>query len=280
MHDVVATGLAFAEGPRWHDGALWFSDMHDLRVMRMLPGDAPVAVCDVPGRPSGLGWLPGGDLLVVSMVDRAVLRLGADGMLSRHADLSAIAPRRCNDMVVDAKGGAYVGNFGFDFELSEAPATTVLARVEPDGRSSVAADGLMFPNGMVITPDGGTLIVAESFAARLTAFDIAADGGLSNQRLWAALPEGAVPDGICLDAGGGVWAASPTTGGCLRMMEGGAVAERIETGRQAIACMLGGDDRRTLFISTAEATDHDICREKRSGAILAVEVATPGVGLP
>ncbi len=278
--DIVADGFAFIEGPRWHDGALWFSDMHDHRIFRMVPGSAPEPVYTVPERPSGLGWLPDGRLLAVSMMDRRLLRLEADGTVVQHADLSGLAPRRINDMVVDAHGRAYVGNFGFDFEEGEAPCPTVLIRVDPDGSVHKAADGLVFPNGTAITPDGGTLIVAETFAGRLSAFDIAGDGGLSNQRIWAALPEGAVPDGICLDAEGAVWAASPTTGTCLRLHEGGRVSETVTTGRRAIACMLGGADRKTLYIATSGATGYDECRAERAARLETVTVAVKGAGWP
>jgi sugar lactone lactonase YvrE len=269
-------GFAFIEGPRWHDGALWFSDMHDNTVWRAAPGKAPEKMADIPSNPSGLGWLPDGRLLVVSMLDQQVLRQEPGGRLVQHADLCAIATRRTNDMVVSSTGYAYVGNFGFDFDIGEAPAPAALAGIAPDGTVTKAADGLLFPNGMVITPDGKTLIVAETVGAKLTAFDIAPDNTLSNKRDWAALPEGAVPDGICLDADGAVWAASPTTGTCVRLQEGGEVLDTITTGRQAIACALGGADGKTLFIATAASTDHDKCRSLRSARIETVTVAVPG----
>jgi sugar lactone lactonase YvrE len=277
--ELVASDLVFGEGPRWHDDALWWSDMHDARVLKLGPTGAVETVCRVEGRPSGLGWLPGGDLLVVSMTDRRVLRLGVDGALATHADLSKVAPRRANDMVVDRRGRAYVGNFGFDFDRGEPVAPTVLALVMPDGAVSVVAEDLYFPNGSVITEDGRTLIVAETWGARLTAFDIADDGTLSNRRVWAQLPETAVPDGICLDAEGAVWVASPTANACLRVKDGGEIAERIEIGRGAFACMLGGEDRRTLYMCTADSTDGDALK-KRTGRIEAVKVAVPGAGLP
>ena len=277
---VVVDGLAFAEAPRWHDGALWWSDMHGGQVGRLADGKIE-AVCQVPMRPSGLGWLPDGRLLVVSMADKRLMRLEADGTLAVHADLSGLVPRRLNDMVVDAAGRAYVGNFGFELDDGgEPPAPTVLVRVDPDGAASVAADDLMFPNGTVITPDGRTLIVGETFAGRLTAFDIAADGGLSGRRVWAQLPERAVPDGICLDADGAIWVASPGTDECLRMREGGAVAARIATGRPAYACMLGGPDRRTLFVCTADSHNPERQRTERNGRMEAFDVDVAGAGLP
>jgi sugar lactone lactonase YvrE len=277
---TVVEGLAFGEGPRWHDGVLWWSDMHDHAVRRLAPSGEVQTICQVDGRPSGLGWLPGGDLLVVSMIDRRVLRLGADGILKVHADLTAVAPRRTNDMVVDRQGRAYVGNFGFDYDTDEPVTGTVLALVQPDGAVSVVANDLVFPNGMVITPDDRTLIVAETWGVRLTAFDIRPDGSLENRRLWAQLPDGVFPDGICLDAEGAVWVASPTANGCFRVLEGGQVTERIDTGRGAFACMLGGSDRRTLYICTADSSDHDPLRRNRTARIEAVPLQTPGAGLP
>jgi len=270
-------GLRFPEGPRWHEGALWFSDMHARQVMKLeLDGRAEV-VAEVPNDPSGLGWLPDGRLLVVSMQDRRLLRLDPDG-LHEVADLSACTPFHCNDMVVDDQGRAYVGNFGFDLHGGGKPAATSLALVRPDGETLVVADQLLFPNGTVITPDGGTLIVGESFGARLTAFDIAPDGTLSNRRIWAQL-EKAVPDGICLDAEGGIWMASPVSAEVLRVREGGEVTDRISVQTQAFACMLGGPERRTLFICTAADSD-PAKTDARSGRIESVEVDVPGAGLP
>ena len=274
---IVATGLAFGEAPRWHEGALWWSDMHADRVSRLREG-AVEKVCDVSMSPSGLGWLPDGRMLVVSMRDRCVLRQDADGKLVTHADLSGMVPRRLNDMVVDRQGRAYVGNFGFDLDPVEAPAPTVLVRVDPDGSARVVADDLLFPNGAVI--DGSRLIVAETFAGRLTAFDIDREGGLSNRRLWAQLPEGAVPDGICRDEAGAIWVASPTTHECLRMLEGGEITARIATGRGAYACMLGGEGRRTLFVCTADSHEPKRQRAERNARIEAFEVAVAGAGLP
>ncbi len=278
---TLINGRAFLEGPRWHDGALWVSDMHADEVIRVSLDGAVEVVARLPNQPSGLGWLPNGDLLVVSMTDRKLMRLEASGALQVHADMSSVISHRANDMVVDAKGRAYIGNFGFDFDKGEAPASTVLVRVDADGGVSVAAEDVSFPNGMVITPDGKTLILGETFARQLTAFDIEDNGELTNRRVWAALPEGAVPDGICLDAAGGVWAASPTTKDCIRLEEGGRVTDRISTGdQQAIACMLGGEAERTLFILTAESTHRHICQETRTASILFTEVAYARAGRP
>ena len=279
---TIAGGLAFAEGPRWHDGALWWSDMHGGVVQRFV-GGAVETVCPVPGRPSGLGWLPDGRLLVVSMIDRRVLRREPDGSLVVHADLAALAPRRCNDMVVDAHGRAYVGNFGFEIDadlgLAEPPTPTVVVRVDPDGAATIVADDLMFPNGTVITPDGGTLIVAETYRACLTAFAVAADGALSNRRCWARLDDSIYPDGICLDAAGAVWVASPSTREVVRVTGGGTVTDRLATGQRAFACALGGDDGRTLFICVADSHDRNRQRTQRNGRIVAFEVAVAGAAI-
>lgn len=278
---TLITGRAFLEGPRWHEGALWVSDMHADEVIRVSLDGTVEVIAHLPNQPSGLGWLPNGDLLVVSMTDRKLMRREASGALHVHADMSSVITHRANDMVVDAKGRAYIGNFGFDFDKGEAPATTVVLRVDADGGVSVAADDVSFPNGMVITPDGKTLILGETFARQLTAFDIQKNGELTNRRVWAALPEGAVPDGICLDEAGGVWAASPTTKDCIRLEEGGRVTDRISTGaQQAIACMLGGEAGRTLFILTAESTHRHICQETRTASILFTEVAHARAGRP
>jgi sugar lactone lactonase YvrE len=276
---IVLDGLCFPEGPRWHDGRLFFSDQHDHRVVAMSPDGAAETIVEVPQQPSGLGWLPDGRMLVVSMLDRRVLRLEA-GRLVEHADLSAFAPAPCNDMVVDAQGRAYVGHFGFDMYGGESPKDASLLLVLPDGTVSVAAAPLQFPNGTVITPDGRTLIVGESMGGRLTAFTVGADGSLTDRREFAQL-HGAVPDGICLDAEGAVWIACPLTGRCLRVQEGGEILDEVKVSHQfAFACMLGGDDRRTLYICTASTHVPDECRTKRDGRIESVVVDVPGAGLP
>lgn len=279
-------GLCFGEGPRWHDGALWLSDMHAYEVLRVSTDGRAEHVVRVDMQPSGLGWLPGadgraegGDLLVVSMLDRKVLRF--DGRtLTEHADLGALARFHCNDMVVDAVGRAWVGNFGFDLHAGARPLPTELIVVEPDGNARVAASDLLFPNGTVITPDGRTLIVGESMARRLTAFDIDPSGALVNRRVWAELPDRALPDGICLDSAGGIWSASPSTGECLRQVEGGRVTHRVTLDQGAYACMLGGADGRTLFILTAGDSDPERCRASRSGRIEFCEAPYPHAGLP
>jgi sugar lactone lactonase YvrE len=277
--ELLLDGLTFAEAPRWHDGKLWFSDFYSLRVLTVDVAGHAETIVEVPQRPSGLGWRPNGDLLIVSMLDRRLNRL-KDGKLELVADLSGLATGPCNDMVVDAAGRAYVGNFGFDRHRGEAPRSTCIARVDPDGTVMRAADDLMFPNGTVITPDGKTLIVGETFASRLTAFDIGSDGALSNRRLFAQL-DGCNPDGICLDAEGAVWVTDASgRHGVIRVFDGGRIAQKIPTDpRRAYACMLGGDDRRTLFLCTNIGSGPEI-GEKREGRIEFVRVDVPGAGLP
>lgn len=274
---TLLSGLRFPEGPRWRNDRLWFSDQHDKCVMTVDLEGRSETIAHVPNQPSGLGWLPDGRLLIVSMHDRKLL-CHERGALREVADLSEIAAFHTNDMVVDASGRAYIGNFGFDLDGGGSYRTAALALVHPDGRTEVAADELAFPNGAVITPDGRTLIVGETFAARLTAFDIDDEGGLSNRRLWAKL-EGAVPDGICLDAEGAIWVASPISAEVLRVHEGGRVSQRIPVRTQAFACMLGGAERRTLFICSA-ADSHPDRTGDRSGCIETVAVDVPGAGIP
>ena len=270
---VLADGFAFLEGPRWHDGRLFVSDMHDGRVFAVHDGSTIETIAIVPNRPSGLGWLPDGRLLVVSMTDRRLLRL-ENGVLHEHANLSEIATFHANDMVVDRHGRAYVGNFGFDFQGGETLKPAVLALVHPDGRVERAADGLAFPNGTVITPDGRTLVVAESFGRCLTAFDVAADGSLSRRRLWADTKP-AVPDGICLDGEGAIWIASPITREFVRFREGGEVTHRIPTTQQAVACALGGADGQTLFLLTSGSIERDECRAQRNARIETMRAPAP-----
>jgi sugar lactone lactonase YvrE len=275
---ILTEGLVFGEGPRWHDGKLWYSDMHARWVTTVDPAGRTERIVEVPNLPSGLGWLPDGRLVVVSMRDRQLLRLEGK-KLTPHADLSKLAAFDCNDMVVDGQGRAYVGNFGYDLHANapRKPAELVLAT--PDGKARVVARDLEFPNGTVITPDGKTLIVGESFGAKLTAFDVESDGSLVRRRVWAAI-ENMVPDGICLDAEGAIWVASPLSEEMLRVREGGTVTHRFRPSLRPYACMLGGADRRTLFIVTAETHDPTEALAKRSGRIETVEVDVPGAGFP
>lgn len=270
---------AFLEGPRWRDGRLFVSDMHRNVVEAVdLEGNVEV-VCEVPNNPSGLGWLPDGRLLVASMLDRTVMRLEPDGTLVAHADLSELASGYINDMVVDDIGRAYVGNFGFDLHNGAEFAAAELVIVEPDGSARLGAGDMAFPNGTVITPDGSTLIVGQSFGRDLVAFDIEANGDLSNRRQWADLGKG-TPDGICLDAEGAVWYADPVKGGCVRVAEGGEVLERVETPALAYACMLGGLERRDLFMCVSTTSSPHETLDAMSASVVVVEVDTPGAGIP
>ncbi len=279
-------GLQFGEGPRWHDGRLWYSDFYDLAVFSVDEAGARRHEVDVPGQPSGLGWLPDGRLLVVSMTDRRVLRVEADGDVAVHADLAALAAGYTNDMVVDASGRAYVGNFGFDLAAlfaggPEAPPFTKapLIRVDPDGTTTVATPALSFPNGTVLFPGGRLLVVGESFAGRMTAFDVADDGGLSGGRVWATLA-GVAPDGCCLDAAGAIWIANAGGPECVRVAEGGAVLDRVVTEEPCFACMLGGEDRRTLFCLTGPTSNPPEVDGLGLGRIVQARVDVPGDGLP
>lgn len=264
------TGLAFPEAPRWHAGALWFSDFYLQRVLRASPEGRMETVAELADdQPSGLGWLPDGTLLVVGMKKRQLLRVGPGGT-TVLAELSAFAPAPCNDMLVDAQGRAYIGNFGFDLHARAPFAPTVLLMVAPDGAVRVVADEMHFPNGMALVPDGRTLIVAESYGKRLTAFDVRPDGTLHGRRIWAQFEDkGVAPDGICLDGEGAVWMASPVSREVLRVREDGEVTHRIPTPQQATACALGGADGRTLYVTVGRVmVTPDESRAARTGAVL------------
>jgi sugar lactone lactonase YvrE len=275
---ILLDRLMFPEGPRWHDDKLWFSDMQGLHVMTVDLAGNGEKIVKVKGSPSGLGWLPDGRLLVVSMIDRRLLRLDRIGLVE-IADLRKLASFHCNDRVVDKQGRAYIGNFGFDLAAKAPlkPAEIVLVTAAGDMR--VVAQDLLFPNGTVITPDDRTLIVAETWGNRLTAFDINRDGSLENRRIWAKLEE-VYPDGICLDAEGGVWVAAPYPGEVVRVQEGGNITHRLNVSARPYACMLGGPNRCTLFVCTAESHNPDEVRLKPGGKIETVQVEVPGAGLP
>ena len=277
--NTLLDGLCFGEGPRWHEGRLWLSDMHAHQVLAVSENGQVETIVEVRNWPSGLGWLPNGDLLVVSMTDRQVLRYDGKN-LTTHADLSGLASYHCNDMVVATTGQAYVGNFGFDLQAKAEFKTAQLICVESDGSARIVAEDMSFPNGSVITPDGKTLIVGETFGSRLTAFDILSDGSLDNRRIWADLPEGAVPDGICLDAENGIWSASPSSNECIRQVEGGEVTHRIAVSQGAFACMLGGARGDTLFILTSGSSDSEECLRLRSARVETVLAPHPHAGLP
>lgn len=285
---VVADGLHFGEGPRWHDGRLWFSDFYDHAVKTVDESGVVRTELEIDDQPSGLGWLPDGRLLVVAMRRRQLLRVDRDGV-RLHADLGGIATYHANDMVVDGQGRAWVGNFGFALDealvsrgvesvLADHP-TASLARVDPDGRVSEAAGDLHFPNGCVITPDGRTLIVAETLAMRLTAFDLDARGSLTNRRIWAGVGMRA-PDGTCLDASGHVWIANAIAQECVLVAPGGAVIATVTTSQPCFACMLGGRDRRTLYALTAPTSLASVVSQSRQGRIECCDVETAGAGWP
>ena len=276
---TLMSGLAFPESPRWRDGRLWVSDWGAGEVIAVdLEGKTEVVVRH-PSFPMCIDWLPDGRLLIVSSSDGLLLRREPDGSLVTHADLTALADHPWNDIVVDGRGNAYVNNTGFDFPGGEfAPGTIALAT--PDGSARQVADGVAFPNGMAVTPDNSTLIVAESYGNKLTAFDIAADGSLSNQRVWADLGDG-VPDGICLDAENAVWYGDVPNKRCVRVREGGEVLETIDLDRGCFACMLGGADRRTLFMTANDwRGPSNMADGQRMGQVLTVEAPAPGAGWP
>jgi sugar lactone lactonase YvrE len=280
--EPLVEGLRFPEGPRWRDGLLYFSDMHAHEIMTADGAGRTQVVARLDGdEPSGIGWLPDGRMLVVSMQRRRLLRLEGERFVDA-ADLSPLATFNCNDMVVDGDGRAYVGNLGSDVNHGEALVPAALILVPPGGTPRVAARALHVPNGCVITPDGGTLIVAESFGARLSAFSIEPDGSLAQRRVWAELP-GAVPDGICLDAEAGIWVASPLAGEVLRVLEGGRITHRIPLGRLVLAPMLGGADGRTLFVlsaASAEVARAGPEHAQRTGRIDVGRADAPRAGWP
>ena len=280
------SGLFFGECPRWHEGRLWYSDFFDHAVFSVSPQGERRTEVAFDGEPAGLGWLPDGRLLIASRLERRIVRREPDGTLVPHGDLTPWATWHANDMVVASNGQAYAGNFGFDLDgiydgtvdvSVVGPAS--LIRVDPDGSSCEAAADIAFPNGTVITGDGRTLIIAESAAAKLTAFDRAEDGTLGNRREWAALGSVA-PDGICLCEDGSIWVSNAYAPECVRVAEGGEVLQRVVTNTNCYACMLGDDDRRMLYMITAPASHASVARAERNGAIEKVRTDVPGAGLP
>ena len=282
--EILIDGFTFTEGPRWHEGRLYFSDFFTHRVLAVDTKGQHETIVKTPYQPSGLGWLPDGSLLIVSMNDQKLLHFD-NGVLTEAADLSELATHYCNDMVVDKSGNAYIGNFGFDLHGGEALKPTNLILVRPGEDPCVVAENLFFPNGTVITPDGKTLILGETFSSCLTAFDINSDATLSNRRVWAdlsSIEEGyaPVPDGICLDAEGAIWVASPSTNDVIRVKEGGALLDKVKVDMGAFACMLGGDKGNTLFISTSKDSQEEVCLKEKSARIETIEVDVPRAGLP
>ncbi len=278
---ILMSGIAFGEQPRWHEHRLWFSDWGPPEVIAVdLEGNSEV-VLRAPSFPCCVDWLPDGRLLLVSAREGLLLRRESDGSLVTYADLSRVSdPAAGNELVVDGRGNAYINGGGFNLMAGEEFAPGIVALVSPDGSARQVADGLAFPNGMLVTPDNSTLIVAESYAKRLTAFDIAADGGLSNRRVWADLRDG-VPDGICLDAENAVWYGDVPNKRCVRVREGGEVLQTIDLDRGCFACALGGADRRTLFMMATEWNGPaNMFAEPRTGQVLTAQAPTPGAGWP
>jgi len=280
--NILQTGLGMGESPRWRDDRLWFSDMVTQQVRKVDRSGHGEVVTKVEAGPMGLGWLPDGTMLVVSSMDGRLLRCDPDGSLHTHADMSSLSPYPFSDMVMDSRGNAYITNIGFDFsegfDGDGLPGSAFL--VTPQGEARQVADAMGFPNGLVVTPDNSTLIIAESYANRLTAFDIAEDGSLANRRVWADLGDG-VPDGLTLDAENAVWYADVPNQRCVRVQEGGAVLQTIDVDRGCFACVLGGPQNTTLFIVAAQWLGaQSMGSQEKTGQVLAVEVAVPGVGSP
>jgi sugar lactone lactonase YvrE len=280
----LLTGLVIGESPRWHEDRLWFANWGTEEIVAVdLEGNAEVVGKGSPGLGWSIDWLRDGRILVTG---QGLIRREPDGSMVGHADLSGLGVNGFNEIVVDGRGNIYV-NGGCDFDPGEGNAPGIIALVTPDGAVRRVADGIAFPNGMAVTPDNSTLIIAESFAGRLTAFDIAEDGGLSNRRVWA---DDVGPDGICMDAGGAVWTGVGPFGDNLvgRVREGGEVLERVRLDAPCFACMLGGEDRRTLFMLTADwrmndGFDDNIARlteGPRTGRLLTAPAPAAGVGWP
>jgi len=277
---TLLTGLAFGESPRWRHDRLWISDWGAREIIAVDPAGKSEVMARAPSFPSCIDFLRDGLLLMVSAYDGLLLRRQPDGSVVTHADLTGLSHHPWNDIVVDGRDNAYVNNTGFDLRAGEKFAPGIIAVVGRDGSTRRVADGLWFANGIAVTPDNSTLIVAESYGKRLTGFDIAADGSLSNRRVWADLGDG-VPDGICLDAEGAVWYGDVPNKRCVRVREGGEVLQTVELDRGCFACMLGGVDRRTLFMVAREwRGSASMTDDARTGRVLTVEAPAPGAGWP
>ena len=276
---MLADNFNFLEGPRWHDGKLWMSDMHAKTIYTLTENGTREEIIKVAPRPSGLGFLPDGSMLIVSMEDEKLLKYSG-GQLTEFVNLSPFVTGEPNDMVVDNQGRAYIGNFGYDLFSGAEPKNANIVMVTPDGSARVVADDLVFPNGAVITPDGKTFVVAETFANKLTAFDIKEDGSLSGRRTFGELPD-AGPDGICLDVDGGIWVSGFLAGKFFRMEDGGNVTHEIDAGgKRAVACQLGGADGKTLFCLTFAGTLEDVGEKDSLGAVETVRVDSAAAGSP
>jgi sugar lactone lactonase YvrE len=294
--ETLLEGGSFFEGPRWRDGRWWVSDFFRHRVIAVDPGGREEHVLTVEGRPSGLGWMPDGSLLVVSMVDQRILRRSPDGDVTVHAEVGELCGGYLNDMVVDARGRAYAGEFGFDLAGYADPKPAKLLQIDPDGTASIAAEDMLFPNGSVITPDGRTLIVGETAGARYSAFTIEDDGSLRDRRVWAQVaptPELTTfeetlgdlrfgPDGCALDAEGHIWSADEVGARCVRLAPGGAIVDEIAApqGQDVFACMLGGEDGRTLLMCCAPDFDEQARQAAHESVLLTTTVDVPHAGLP
>ena len=277
--EVLADGFTFLEGPRWRNGQLWVSDVNGKKVYTIASDGNRQLMVEVPERPSGIGFLQDGTPLVVSMHDRCLKRIEG-GQLTLHADISHLVEGEINDMVVDSKGNAYVGSMGYDLFRGEEFKPGALVLVKPDGSAREVANELHFPNGPVVTPDGRTLVVAESWGKRLTAFDIADDGTLSGRRVFADLGD-YTPDGITLDAEGGIWLAAFANDCYVRVLDGGEVTDIIRLNdRRAVACTLGGEDMKTLHCLTFDGKMSDIGKGKQGARIEITRVDIPGAGSP
>lgn len=279
---TLMTGIVVGESPRWHEDRLWFSNWGTQEIVAVDPEGNSEVMARVPTTiPFCFDWLPDGRLLVVSGPEALLLRIEPDGTLVTHADLGGLVAG-FNEIVVDGRGNAYVNGGDFDFETGEGAESGVVVLVRPDGSVQQVADSIVFGNGMAVTPDNATLIVAESWARRLSAFDIARDGGLSNRRVWADLGDDP-PDGICTDAEGAVWYGTVLNKRCVRVREGGEVLQSIETDLACFACMLGGEDGKTLFIMAAEwpgPENMDVMFQSRTGRVLIAEAPASGIGWP
>ena len=271
---LFAEGFMFLEAPKWHEGLLWVSDVFDHKVYALSADGQRRRVVDVPNRPSGLGFLSDGSLIVVSAKDRRLLRLDGD-RLSEYADLSNHATAWLNDFAIDALDRIYVGNFGYDFVAGEPRKTTSLHRVDPDGTIATVADNVDFPNGSVVINEGRTLVVAETWEARITAFDLSSAGHLSRRRIFADLGQ-RQPDGLCADAEGAIWVGIYNTGEFLRVLEGGEITHRAQFAGSGISCTLGGTEGRSLFLTAFIGTDKDMAAGKRNSAIFTVAADIPG----
>ena len=272
--EPVVSGFCFGEGPRWHNGSLWFSDTIGQTVYRLSDEGELELVTTIPDMPSGLGFIEDDRLIVVGMTTRTLYVWDGDE-LTAYSDLSEFTLFPINDMVIDTLGNAYVGGWGYDMLGGAEPATAELIRVGSDGRKQLCSDGLSFANGCVVTPDQNSLIVAESQGQRLTRYSIE-DTMLKTRRVWAALPD-QVPDGICQDEVGGIWVASPETKEVIRVLEGGEITHRIKTARKPYACALGGSDGKTLFVMVADTIEPAVCLERRDAAVECVLVPFKGL---